>query len=328
MNASIVADSSLPDPRSDARRLAPPWVRWAFAGLAAAYAATGLHLIRPGEVGLVCRFGRLVGDPTATARGPGLAWTWPAPIEQLVRVPARREIAVGIEQFASESGDAVQVGERFAITGDHALVNLRLTAKLLVTNAVAFHRSGPSAIEQCRRLVAASTLRIVARSTADDVLQLRGLSEHIRREAQGELDRFDIGIQLTNIEVGGVGPPPSVRDAFEALQTARIDQETTRHRAQAFADETLIDSQSLARQTVAEARGAAVSMEADAIGRVALFQAAMSVYEKPRPDAALEQLRQDALRKILATCRQVYLAPPGAPAGQVRIVVAHERDRP
>lgn len=81
---------------------------WILLGLLlTGYACSGLNHIGPNEVGLVRRFGRLVErDGKVTLYPPGLLLTWPAPIDDVIRVPVRQEHLVRIQIPVSESNSA------------------------------------------------------------------------------------------------------------------------------------------------------------------------------------------------------------------------------
>lgn len=117
------------------------------------YFLSGLFPVRPNEVGLKLRYGRVVGadDDTANpALEPGWHWSWPYPFERWVTVStSERELPIefmfmltdeertgGIKGYRYESLSPVR--DDFLITGDVNIIHASLVVKYKVTDAVAY----------------------------------------------------------------------------------------------------------------------------------------------------------------------------------------------
>src|ERR1700680_4792704 len=97
---------------SEITRLAAPiahlldgaWQRmhWWIATMAVLYVLSGITVVKPDEVAVVLRWGRLVGPtPALQEHGPGLLFTFPRPIDRVVRVPVKRVREVRVNTLAS-----------------------------------------------------------------------------------------------------------------------------------------------------------------------------------------------------------------------------------
>src|SRR5262245_64024666 len=84
-----------------------------------AYLATGVAQVRPGERGVVRRFGRVVATP-----GPGLWVGLPWGLDAVDRVPVEkvRQVRVGFRRESEEADDPTPPGQ--LLTGDQNLVNV------------------------------------------------------------------------------------------------------------------------------------------------------------------------------------------------------------
>ncbi|MBL8809926.1 MAG: hypothetical protein JNM43_07110 [Planctomycetaceae bacterium] len=89
-------------------------VYWILLGLLLlGYACSGMTRIGPNEVGLLRRFGRLVErDGKTVIFPPGLMFTWPVPIDEVIRVPVRQEHVVRIQIPSSDAGIATEAGAK------------------------------------------------------------------------------------------------------------------------------------------------------------------------------------------------------------------------
>ena len=305
------------------------------------FAAAGVRVVAPGEAALVYRLGTLVGDETTAVRQPGVLWSWPYPIDEVVRLANKRESTVDLDWFWPDE----QNGGQYALTGDRGLVGLQLTVRYVIASPVKYQQSAADPAALVKRIVAQDLQKTLLRSSLDEVLQLRGvrgredaggaearavgnLADVVRATAQRRLDALQAGTLLTSLEVQTASPPQEVRDAFEMLQTARIEQETTQSRMRAQSDEVLSDAESLAKQTVAEARGNAELRQAEIASQLAMFDAQGAAVQRLGREAAMERLRREALREILLQCRRVYYVTNPPTGGEVRVRIATPKETP
>ena len=286
------------------------------------YACSGIRVISPEEVGLVSRLGRLTtgDDGSVIVYPPGLLLAFPAAIDEVIRVPVLREESMEIDRF-SLAADAADLGaHRLMLTGDLALADVRMTVTYWITDAVRFVRTVVDPRGLLERVVCSETQAVMNRCSLDEVLRLRlehaaddqngfaTIPEVIRARVDRRLGELGCGISLTSIEIRGVQPPAEVRPAFEALQTARIDLEAARERARGIASERLIEAESLARQTVAEAEGLVLARSGEVSERIALFEAdlAQAVREG---SGHRERMRREALQRVIERSQKVIFVP-------------------
>jgi modulator of FtsH protease HflK len=76
-------------------------------GLLALALVSGIRFIGPGESALVLRLGRLQPE----VHGPGLLLAWPAPIDEIVRVPTGAELSLPLERWTANGQRVVRVNE-------------------------------------------------------------------------------------------------------------------------------------------------------------------------------------------------------------------------
>ncbi len=107
------------------------------------YAASGITVVKPDEVAVILRWGRLVGQtPALQQHGPGLLFAFPRPVDQVVRVQVKHVWEVPVSTLAS-SNDYSDENERYgstlnplkqgyALTGDHNIVQANMVARYRV----------------------------------------------------------------------------------------------------------------------------------------------------------------------------------------------------
>jgi Cu+-exporting ATPase len=230
------------------------------------YAVAGLHAIRPGEVGVVQRFGGF-----RDLLRPGLHLRWPPPIERVTRIePGRvRGIELGFQRGAELRGEPLRweaghgrIAERAGEGGDDALLLTGDGQFLEVTASLqyAIDTIRPGAI---RRFVLEAAdpqrlLQSLAESAVRQVISGRRLVPLLttsRREAEEaatallrqQVDRIDLGVVILGITFQDVHPPLAVVDAYRDVSRAESDRQRRINEAAALRAEKLTEAEARAQ---------------------------------------------------------------------------------
>ena len=212
---------------------------------ATAYAASGITIVGPNEVGVVKRFGRASADLQ-----PGLHYRWPAPIESVIKVrPAEvRTVEIGFRSapgegltWSSSHGGVQRLSdESLMVTGDGNLVEVSATLRYRVADprGYLFSVQDPDALirsaaeSALREEVAAQPFlelltarRSSLQKDASDRLLVR-----LRNAAPGGL-----GVEIEGLTVHDLHPPAEVVSAYHDVARAiqARDQQVNRAEAQA-----------------------------------------------------------------------------------------------
>ncbi len=148
----------------------------------------------------------------------------------------------------------------------------------------------------------------VAGRTVDEVL-LRGkltLPAWLVRQTQERIDRYGLGVQVTDAGVTLLAPPAEVKSAFEEVTRAEtaIEQQTNRARQQAQQDwqKALSEKFRIERETAAYAREQILMAEAEA----ANFERRLNQYRRLGKDnpSYLSALWWEEMSRLYARMRQ------------------------
>ena len=204
---------------------------------AACTAWTSFTEVGPGQRGVVKRFGRVIA-----VVDPGLHIGLPWGIERVERVAVDRvrSVTVGLPIPDAEDDDrSLVVPSGQLLTGDHNLVNVQIVIgyDVEVSAVTEFSLYGDQADGFVARAAEIALAEWVAGRGVDDVL-LRGKVELPRwlvDQTQGRLDP-SMGIRIQLVSVNDLNPPPQVKDAFEAVNSAQAEIQTEVSRARQAAD--------------------------------------------------------------------------------------------
>jgi membrane protease subunit HflK len=307
-------------------------MHWWLALLALIYAVSGVTVVRPDEVAVVLRWGRLVGDAAGTQmHGPGLLFALPRPVDQVVRVKTKYVSELQIRSLAEPSdhpayGDTIDplvVG--YALTGDQNVVHVETRASYRVRDPADWAFYGPKAEEILRVEVAAAMVRSLGEMGVDHVLSdgRKLLIAVATQRAQAGLDAAHSGLALVSLELVGLRPPSALSSDFDAVQSAYIESETKKKDAQAFAQDVVPRAHATADAAVLAARAEAASGLALANGQTAAFLALHREYSS-NPAVVRERLYRDAVERALGRAQAVHWIPPPASgnAQHTRVLIA------
>jgi regulator of protease activity HflC (stomatin/prohibitin superfamily) len=187
--------------------------------LAVLWLLSGIAQIEAGNRAVVLRFGAV-----ERVIGSGLAWAWPRPFEELVRVPAaERQLTLAVDRLdydgRAKGQPPIGLGldprsEGYALTGDAGVVHLQGVVTYRVTDPAAYVLARGQLEPALQRLFCAAVVAACASRDLDGVMVARtqtgsaGEDSAERRERlRGEV-RAGIACRLADlgfgIEVGRV----------------------------------------------------------------------------------------------------------------------------
>jgi membrane protease subunit HflK len=229
--------------------------------------------------------------------GPGLHFKWPL-AELLTRIETTTVRKENIE-------------ERM-LTEDNNIIEIELNVQYRVADPVSFALR----IENPRLTLqhaAQSALRHDVGSTAMDPLLTSGreaTAEQVKLRLQSYLDRYQTGIQLTNVNVKDVRPPSQVKASFDDVQAARQDKDRLISEAESYANGIVPQARGQAQRQLEEANAYQEQVVAKATGEADRFLALYTEYKKA-PKVTRERLYIDAISDVYSNSSKVLIDVEG-----------------
>jgi len=318
-------------PPSEIGRLAAPlsrlldaaWQRmhWWVATMAILYAASGITVVKPDEVAVILRWGRLVGDtPALQQHGPGLLFSLPRPVDRVIRIQTKRIRELSVRTLASVDdwgrGNTLDpLTQGYALTGDHNIVHVDMVARYHIRDAADWAFYGPDVDKVLRVEVTAAMVRSLGEMGVDRVLAdgRKSLIAMATTRAQAGLDAARSGLELSSLELTRLSPPAALAREFDAVQSAFIGAETKKKEAQAFAESAIPKAQADADAALQSARAAVATALARAKGDADAFLALDRQYQT-NPLVIRERLYRDAVERAIGAAKVEWVPPPAAGA--------------
>jgi Cu+-exporting ATPase len=304
------------------------------AGLALlGYATWGWTAVRPDEVGLVRRFGRMAG-----VLGPGLHLRLPPPFETITRLRpgAIRGVEIGFRTVPEPTGDRDAVRwesghgrdagivarpeeESLLVTGDGRYVELAAVAQVRLDprpDRLRRHAFGVADPDATLRALAESAVRAaVAREPLEALLTGRRAAVEASAAAllQQRADRAGLGVAVAAVAFQDVHPPRAVVDSYRDVTRAELDAQRRRNGGTTYAAVQHFEAEGRATATREAAAGRAAMRTASAGAEADVFAMRREARELA-PGLADRRRAWDALAAGLAGRPKLLLDPPQAAA--------------
>ncbi len=293
------------------------------------WAATGLYRVKEGEQAVILRFGKV--NRTAEA---GLRYHIPAPVERALVVHTSKinEVKSGTAAIVKSKQSFELRGanvEDLMLTGDENLVKLRFTVQWFVKDISHFLFNDPNA-ETTVRLAAESAVReVLAHTTLSDALTT-GKAKVIldsKKLLQKLLDEYQIGIEVSKVNLEEVNPPDKVIDSFRDVQRARADFESKINESKAYRNSIIPVARGNAQKIIRAAEAEKQGMVELAKGEAGQFLSVLAAYQKA-PEITLTRLRIENSEEVLANIPKYVISGSKSSQGVLPYLPLKEVNRP
>lgn len=249
---------------SDALKSSFLVVRVVMAGLIVLFFASGIFTVGPQEVAVKLLFGAPTGKGEAALLKPGLHWSFPYPINEIVRIPKdqvqtvvssvgwypvtpQQELA---GQEPPAGGTLNPATDGYTLTADGNIMHVRATLRYRISDPEAYAFNFVAASNLVQNAVNNALHHASAQFTVDKATRqdIAGFKEKLMNRVQALVATQNLGIEFDprGCDVVAI-PPRQVKAAFDAvleaendkrktINTAEGDANTTRTKAQAEAD--------------------------------------------------------------------------------------------
>ncbi len=277
--------------------------------LAIVWAASGLYRVLPDEQGVVLRFGKF-----AKTTQPGLNYHFPYPIETALtpKVTKVNRMDIGFRSGADSgfaSGGVADVPEEsLMLTGDENIVNIDFSVFWVIKDAGNFLFKIQDPATTVKAAAETAMREVVAKSKLQSILtEGRSKIENETQEiAQGLLDEYESGIQITQVQTQKADPPDQVIDAFRDVQAARADMERAKNEAEAYQNDVIPRARGDAAKILQEAEAYKKQVVAAAEGEASRFLAIYTEYAKAK-EVTQERMYLETMEKVLADIDKVII---------------------
>lgn len=285
---------------------APPWLTGRFLRNAVV-ALVGLitlantaFQIRPEEVGLVLRLGKMVRTTE-----PGLHFKLPF-LEQVLRVPVQRQLKEEFGFRTTGLGGAARYsaanfsGESVMLTGDLNVAVVEWVVQYRVTDPYNYLFKVRDLTDTFRSMSQAVMREVVGDRTVTEVLTVgrQEIATTAERLLQDLVNQYSMGIVIEQIVLQDVTPPDPVKPSWDEVNQAQQQRDRLINEALAEYNKVIPRAKGEASQTILQAEGYALERVANAQGDASRFKAVFEAYRRA-PEVTRRRMYLETMQRVL-----------------------------
>jgi membrane protease subunit HflK len=268
---------------------------------------SGIYIIDPAEKGVVLRFGAFQEE---TSQGPH--WHLPFPIETLNRINVEqiRTAEIGYRNVVSGSrrfGGNVS-SESLMLTKDENMIDAKFAVQYKINDVQAYLFNVANPDTTLRHVAESAIRQVVGKNTMDYILTEGrvDIADSIRQRSQELLDMYEIGLQITTVNMQDAQPPEQVQASFSDAVKAREDKQRLINEAQTYANDILPKSRGKAARMLEESKAYKSEVVSKSEGESSRFKQILMEYEKA-PEVTRERLYRETMEVVLANTSKVVV---------------------
>ncbi|HTX21052.1 MAG TPA: protease modulator HflK [Candidatus Aquilonibacter sp.] len=312
--------------------------------MVAAFFCSGFFQVGPSEKAIILRFGKPVGAGQKALLSSGLHWSFPYPIDEVVKIPITESQKVSSNNGwyfttpeAELSGEEIPPGpsldptrDGYVITADRNIIHTRATLYYHIEDPIRYVFNFTSASNTVQNILDNALLYTAAHFDVDDALynDEGGFQEAVEQRVRDLADRDQLGIVVDNCEVQNI-PPRQLADVFAQVTTSRETRDETLNTARSDANTTLLQASAQATDIVNEAETARTKYVASVDADAKRFSDLLPKYES-NPDLFVQTTLLPAIGDALTHVQDKMFLPlhaNGKPA-ELRLMLNRELPQP
>lgn len=272
-----------------------------FAAILFLWLVSGFFIVQEGQTAVVLSFGKY-----SHSAAPGFNWRWPYPIQshELVNLSQVRTVEVGYRSNVRNK----MPRESLMLTDDENIIDIQFAVQYRLKNASEWVFNNRDQEETVKQVAETAIREIVGKSKMDFVLYegREKVAYDTSALMQQTLDKYRIGVLVTNVTMQGVQPPEQVQAAFDDAVKAGQDRERQKNEGQAYANDVVPKARGAASRLMQESEGYRSRVIANAQGEANRFTRILAEYQKA-PGITRDRMYIEAMQQIFASTTKVMV---------------------
>ena len=288
----------------------------------------GFRTIPANSVGVKTRFGAY-----HDLVNPGLTYAIPY-VDEIQIVPTQRLLKLEFG-FTSPNATNIYQGDRESeetetmITGDLNTALVPWVVQYRITDPK-LYLFGAREPEQTLRDLSESVMReVIGDRTVDEVLTIgrHDIETSTLKRLADLCSQYGLGIQIQQVQLATVRPPPVVQAAFNEVNQAQQEKQTAINQAWAVYNDAVPNARGQAKEREKQAEAYAFRRVNEARGQAEKFSLLLAEYRKA-PEITRRRLYLEAMQAILPglqkkiiiddSLKNIFQTLPLQPAGETR----------
>jgi len=302
-----------------------------------AFCFSGYFFVHENEQAFVLRFGQLVGKPGAQLIDSGQwHWAWPSPIDQVVRIPVKKNLRIESNSFwyaNLEETDQTELDNKlypgrdgYLLTGDANIIHMNTVAICQITDPIAYylsHNLDDNTIF-LRSIVDQSVLEVVASWKMDEALyrKVEELQQRLILKVNTKFKQLNLGLEVKSFNIEKSSPPRAVVKVFDEVLRSEMNKNTVIDEAFAYGSKKVNQAEGDAAKLISEAKVNKSKFLSSLNADMFYFEALLKQYQH-YPESTLLTIYNKIVSEAVAKAGERFVLPKKAE--EVRIHLNREK---
>ena len=312
--------------------------------LVIAFFASGIFTVGSQQKAIILRFGKPVGLGPDQLLGPGLHWSFPKPIDEVVKISIGELNEVrstsGWYATTAEAEATGQEGEPnpslspatdgYLITSDVNIIHARATLRYRIADPLKFTMNFVQASNVLQNIVNEALFFTASQYTVDQALTTDrlGFQEKVLARARQVADERQLGVTIEQGDVRVIAPRYT-KSAFDAALSAEIERRKAIEDANAYAGRILSTAEGEANSRINAGQTDRTRLT-QAVAAEAQYYKNQLPHFQSNPDLFMARVQSETLSRVMTNVEDKIFLPQrvdGKPR-EVRLLLNREPRTP
>jgi membrane protease subunit HflK len=291
------------------------------------FLGSGIYTVPSQKRAILLRFGKPVNTGDQQLIGPGLHWSFPRPIDEVIMIPIAE-----IQTVTSEAGwyqttpemEATKTepppgpslnpaADGYTLTADGNIIHVRAIVRYRITSPIDYNLKFVNASNLVKNALDNALFRASAKFTADQILRgsdkLR-FKEELVADVTQMISEQGLGISIEQFDARAI-PPRQVSPAFEQVLIAEVERRKASDDATAYANGKLSSAKGDSNSIVNAGQTDRTRLIQSVAAEAQYFKDQLPYYSN-NPSLFLARLQTEALNRVLTNAEYKFFVPARA----------------
>lgn len=274
---------------------------------------SGVRIVESGNVALILRFGKLVGDTyDEQVNEPGLLLAFPYVIDEVIMVPTGSVMEQTVSTHYTSGNMTTLHNNGYLITGDQNVAVVSVSVKYIISDPVAYALKVKDISGIINSFVSSAMVECVSYISVDELLT-SGKDKYCQEVlslTQDLLSSTGTGITIGTIELTSVSMPNEVREIYDLVNSATVQAATQLEQAYQYRENIIPQAEAEASAFIALANTEFSGAVATANSDLAEFWGTLEEYSS-NPELVKIRIYNSKVSKAMSKIGKVRVVQDG-----------------
>jgi membrane protease subunit HflK len=320
-------------------------VKIVMALMVVAFFGSGFFQIGPSEKAIILRFGKPVGEGRNALLTSGLHWSFPYPIDEVVKIPITeiQKVSSTIGWYLTTPEQEISGAEPppgqslnpaldgYVLTADRNIIHVRATLSYHIEDPVKYVFAFSSASSTVQNALDNALLFTAAHFKVDDALynDRAGFQEDVQQRVADLTGQQQLGIAIDQCTIDNIIPPRQLKDVFSQVTIAGENRQKALLDAHTYENKTLSEADAQAASITNAAESASERYVSSVAADAASFGKLLPQYQI-NPSLFAQQQLVEAMAQSLTNVGDKWFLPQRADGKprELRLMLNREPPQP